>query len=88
MKTIYSLVVINEDMQICAVTSFSNKQDAVKELEEDYHRTIDMLKHEGWDKSDLEENELNLPYAYYIKYGDSSYYAEVKENELYDSGEE
>ena len=83
MKTIYTLIIINENMEICGAVSFNDKQSAIKELNEDYERTIKMLASEGWEEDDLSVNELE-PEFYYVQYGESSYYAEIKDNTLLD----
>ena len=82
-KTIYTLVVINEDMEIVGVSAYTTRDAAENELEADYERMKKTLEAEGWSEDDLDGDEYN-PWSYWIQYGDSSYYAEIKETELYD----
>lgn len=83
-KTIYSLVVINENMEIVGISSYTNRDAAVEALEEDYNNLLKTLEAEGWGEDDLSENEFNEFRSYWVQYGESSYYAEIKENELED----
>lgn len=81
-RTIHSLVVINEKMEIVSVSAYMNENDATKALADDYAKTRETLKEEGWDADGLDVDELE-PNHYRIQYGDSSYCAEVKETTLY-----
>lgn len=82
-RTIHSLVVINEEMEIVSVSAYQNENDAAKALVDDYTKTKETLKEEGWDTDGLDADELE-PNRYRIQYGDSSYCAEVKETTLYE----
>lgn len=76
-KKIYNLVIINEDMEIVDITSYTNEDIACKELNEDYKRTKEMLVAEGWGEDDLEVDDFTEGNSYLIQYGESSYYGEV-----------
>jgi hypothetical protein len=78
---IYTLIIINEDMQIVGTSSYKKREDAVTAMQEDYAMTKVTLKAEGWNDDDLEVDKIYNG-SYYIAYGSSSYYAEIKENEL------
>ena len=82
-KNIYSLVVINEDMDIVAISSYTNNDTAMKALKDDYEGTKEMLELDGWPEEDLSVDEFEDTH-YWIKYGESSYYAEVVSSVLYD----
>ena len=79
---IFNLVIVNEDMEIVDITSFTTNEAASNALNEDYKYTKEMLEAEGWDEDCLSEDELIPGVSYWIQYGESSYYAEVKKSTL------
>ena len=83
-KTIYSLVVINEDMEIVEVSAYLTRDKAEDALEQDYKDTKKMLEAEGWGQDELSGDEFDCMNSYWIQYGSSSYYAEIKEITLYE----
>lgn len=80
-KKIFTLVVVNEEMEICGCSSYTTIEAARKELKADYNRLKETLKAEGWEDDDLGEDELTDD-TYWVKYGESDYYAEIKESVL------
>ena len=82
-KVIFSLVVINENMEVVSVTAYPTKKTALEAIKEDYERTKQMLEAEGWDEDELSVDEFEISH-YWIEYGESSYYAEIKETDLYE----
>ena len=76
-KKIYNVVVLNEEMEIVSIKSYTNEENARLALNEDYERTKEMLNEEGWDEEYLGSDDLTPGKNYLIEYGESSYYAEV-----------
>jgi len=76
-KKIYNVVVLNEGMEIVSIKSYTNEENARKELNEDYERTKKMLEAEGWGEEELSEDEFTEGKSYWLEYGDSDYYGEV-----------
>lgn len=83
-KTIYSLVVINEDLEVVSVAAYLTRDKAEDALEQDYKNTKEMLEGEGWGEDELSGDEFDCMHSYWIQYGSSSYYAEIKETTLYE----
>lgn len=76
MKKIWHLIVLNEEMEIVSVESYTEESRALSALRNDYKCTKEMLSHEGWDEENLEVDEISGS-SYWLKYGESSYYGEV-----------
>lgn len=83
-KKIYNLVVVNEDMEIVDVSSYTDKEAAKNALNEDYKNTKKMLEAEGWEEDVLSVDDFTEGDSYWVQYGESSYYAEVKSGYLYE----
>lgn len=83
-KTIYSLVVINEEQDLVYVAAYPTYDSAIDALEHDYHTTKKMLELEGWSEDKLSGDEYDTGLSYFIQYGSSSYFAKIKETILYE----
>lgn len=80
-KTIYTLVIIDNECHIEGISTWPTLEAAQEELKADFKRTIDDIV--GEDKEDedflIETKELNDK-SYYIAYGnDYELYAEIRE---------
>ena len=81
---IYTLTIINENMDIVSTSAYVNREDAKKALAEDYAKTKKMLEFEGWGEEDLESDVFESGHYYWLGYGDSDYYAQINETTLYE----
>lgn len=76
-RMIYSVVTVNEGMEVVDVRSFTDEKAAREYLNNEYNCTKNMLKYEGWDEDSLSEDELNDGASFQLEYGESAYYCEL-----------
>ena len=82
-KIIWHMIVVNEEMEIVTVESYTEESRALSALRNDYRLTKEVLKEDGWNEDNLNVNELNGS-SYWIQYVDSSYYGEVCASQLHE----
>lgn len=82
-KIFYSIVVVNEERSVVAMSTYPTQEKAIEALRKDYEDTLALLESEGWKGQDLRENYC-YDTAYYIEYGESFYGGEVCASQLHE----
>ena len=82
-KTIFTLVIIDNECHIEGISTWPTLAEAQKELKEDFERTIEEIVGDGEiPEEDLIEVKELHDKSYYIAYGnDYELYAEIREYE-------